>query len=140
MKLLDVNVLVNALRTESPHHQAAFDFVASARRSAEPVVILPEVAAGFMRIVTRRDLFADPEPSSAALDALRVWCAAPSVRVREAGPGRWLHFENLMAAHELVGGDIHDALLAAACLDFRATLVTSDHGFARFPGLNVQRL
>lgn len=140
MRLLDVNVLVNALRTESAHHEAAFTFIDEARRGAEPVVILPEIAVGFLRIVTRRDLFTDPESSDSAMSALRAWCAAPSVRIREAGVGRWSRFETLMDTHHLTGGDIHDGLLAAACLDFTATLVTSDRGFTRFPGLQLELL
>lgn len=140
MRVFDVNVLVNALRTESKHHEAAYACVDAARTGREPVVILPEVAVGFLRIVKRSDLFLDPETSDDAMTALAAWSASPQVSIREAGPGRWAAFQDLMAAHALTGGDIHDGLLAAACLDMNATLVTSDRGFGRFEGLRVELL
>lgn len=140
MKVFDVNVLVNALRTESRHHEAAYACVDAARKGREPVVILPEVAVGFLRIVTRSDLFLDPETSDDAMAALTAWSASPQVSIREASPGRWAAFQDLMATHRFVGGDIHDALLAAACIDWQATLVTSDRGFQRFEGLRVELL
>jgi toxin-antitoxin system PIN domain toxin len=140
MRLLDVNVLVNALRTESDRHQAARDLVAQAREGHEPVVVLPEVASGFLRIATSPRIFAEPEDAASALGALRAWCSGPGLRIREAGSGRWPICARLIEEHGLVGGDVHDALLAAACLEFGATLVTSDSGFARFASLRVQML
>ena len=138
MKVLDVNVLVNAFRDDLPGHESALAVLADARQSAESFIVLPEVAIGFVRIVTRRDLLARPDEASSAMEALDAWCSAPNFRVQEAGPGRWPNFVALMLDHELVGGDVHDGLLAAACIDFGATLVTSDRGFSRFAGLRVQ--
>lgn len=140
MKVLDVNVLVNALRSDTPQHEIAFDLLDRARTGREPVVILTEVAAGFVRIVTRPGLFANPEDADSAMAALRAWCSGPRVRVSEAGAGRWHRFERLMARHDLVGADVHDGLLAAACLDLSATLVTFDRGFTRFEELELELL
>jgi len=37
--------------------------------------------------------------------------------------------------HNLVGNDTNDAWLAALAMEHRATLVSTDNGFSRFPGL-----
>ena len=140
MKVLDVNVLVNALRSDTAQHARAFDLLGRARAGRDPVIILTEVASGFMRIVTRPGLFAHPEDAESAMAALRAWCSGPSVRVSEAGAGRWRRFEHLMARHDLVGADVHDGLLAAACLDLGATLATFDRGFTRFEELELELL
>ena len=140
MKVLDVNVLVNALRPDASKHATAFDLIDHARAGERPVIVLTEVAAGFLRIVTRPGLFAQPEDADSAMAALRAWCSGPSVRLSEAGAGRWRRFEHLMARHHLVGAEIHDGLLAAACIDLGATLVTFDRGFTRFEDLALELL
>lgn len=137
MKLLDVNVLVEAFRPDARGHAAAFAAMDLAIRGREPTVILPEVAVGFVRVVTRAGVFADPNSPGEAMDALDAWSASPAVAIREAGPGRWATFSALMASSDFRGNDVHDALLAAAAIDLGATLVTGDRGFERFPDLRV---
>ena len=102
--------------------------------------MLPEVAVGFVRVVTRRGIFAQPDDAATAMSALTAWCSAPAVRIREAGPARWAVFAALMEAHALTGNDVHDGLLAAAAIDMGATLVTADRGFTMFAGLRTQLL
>lgn len=138
MKLLDVNVLVDAFRPDVRGHDAAFAAVERAVKGQEPTVILPEVAVGFVRVVTRPGVFADPNTPGEAMEALDAWSAAPAVAIREAGPGRWVRFAALMESRDFRGNDVHDAMLAAAALDLGATLVTSDRGFERFTDLHVQ--
>ena len=138
MKLLDVNVLVDAFRPDAQGHDEAFAAVDLALRGREPVLILPEVAVGFVRVVTHQGVFADPTTPREAMEALDAWSASRVVAIREAGPGRWAALSSLMAEREFRGNDVHDALLAAAALDLGATLVTSDRGFGRFVGLRVE--
>lgn len=138
MKLLDVNVLVDAFRPDALRHDAAFAAMDLMLRGQEPTVILPEVAVGFVRVVTRPGVFVDPNAPDEAMEALNAWSMAPGVAIREAGPGRWAVFSSLMSSRDFRGNDVHDALLAAAALDLGATLVTSDHGFERFADLRVQ--
>lgn len=96
------------------------------------------MAVGFLRVVTNRRIFAAPETLDDAVEALQSVLASPVIRMTEAGPGRWAIFEDLVRGQGFVGGDIHDALLASACIDMRATLVTADQGFARFKALDLR--
>lgn len=137
MKLLDVNVLVDAFRPEAQGHGAASAAMELAMRGSEATVILPEVAVGFVRVVTRPGIFEDPNTPGEAMEALDAWSASPMVAIREAGPGRWPTFSGLLASGDFRGNDVHDALLAAAALDFGATLITSDRGFERFADLRI---
>jgi toxin-antitoxin system PIN domain toxin len=138
VKLLDVNVLVDAFRPDARNHNEAFAAVDLALRGQEPILILPEVAVGFVRVVTHPGVFADPNTPLEAMEALDAWSASRVVAIREAGPGRWAALSSLMAERDFRGNDVHDALLAAAALDLGATLVTSDRGFERFGDLRCQ--
>jgi toxin-antitoxin system PIN domain toxin len=138
MLCLDVNVLVYAVRPDTSLHSVARTALDAMRSGTEPVALLPEVAVGFLRVVTNRRIFTAPETLDDAIEALKSVLASPLIRMTEAGPGRWSIFEGLVRGQGFVGGDIHDALLASACIDMSATLVTADRGFARFKALDVR--
>ena len=61
-----------------------------------------------------------------------------TVRIR---PGRehWRIFENLCRDLGARGNVIPDAFLAAMAIEVGATFITTDAGFARFPGLRWRR-
>lgn len=140
MRLVDVNVLVHAFRSDSPHHATAHGAMAAARSAREPLVILTEVAVGFLRIVTHPRIFRSPNTTTEALAALEAWCTAPAVALREAGRGRWGEFARIARDYELSGGAVHDGLLVAAARDASATVVTFDRGFLRYEGVRVDLL
>ncbi len=135
---IDVNVLVYAVRPDTSHHEVALTAIEEMRHGTEPVALLPEVAVGFLRVVTNQRIFKSPESLDGAIEALNSVLASPVIRMTEAGPGRWAVFEDLVQGRDFLGGDIHDALLASASIDMDATLVTADQGFARFPALRTR--
>jgi predicted nucleic acid-binding protein len=73
-------------------------------------------------------------------DALGFWrddlWSYPGSRRLAAGSRHLGIFSDLITALELSGNDINDAWLAALAIEHRATLVSTDHGFARFPALH----
>lgn len=140
MRLVDVNVLVNAFRRDAPHHPRAFEAMEHARAVSEPLVILTEVAVGFLRVVTHPRIFRDPTPGAEAIAALEAWCSPAHVSIREAGRGRWREFVRVAREYGLSGSGVHDGLLVAAAQDSSATLLTFDRGFLRYDGLRVEVL
>ena len=139
MLCVDVNVLVDSFRPDAPSHSSVRSWLDEARRGPERIVVLPEVASSFVRIVSNRRIWQLPSPTADALafvDALR---RSPGVEFRHAGQRQWGLFCDLIADLGLNGDDAPDAYLAAAALDLGATLVTSDRGFARFPSLVTLR-
>ena len=82
MLCLDVNVLVSAIRPDTSHHKVALTAIEVMRHGTEPVALLPEVAVGFLRVVTNRRIFTSPQTAagqySRASSAGRISGAATS--------------------------------------------------------------
>lgn len=140
MRCVDVNVIVSALRVDAPHHARALAWLEAAQRESEPTVILAEVAASSVRILTDRRIWAQPSGAADVVDALADLAAAPPIRLVDAPSGRWDRFTHLVVSMGLSGSDVPDALLAAAAQELGAVLVTFDRGFARFKEIAVELL
>jgi toxin-antitoxin system PIN domain toxin len=138
MLCVDVNVLVDAFRLTAQSHRVVKPWLDDVVVGAEPVVVLPGVAASFIRIVTNRRIWQEPSAAITATAFLRALGDAPAVRRVEPGPGHVERFLGLVEQYGLTGDDVPDAYLVACCLDLGATLVTSDRGFRRFPGLALR--
>jgi toxin-antitoxin system PIN domain toxin len=136
---VDVNVLVDAFRPDAPDHESVRAWLDAARRGPERVIVLPEVASSFVRIVTNRRIWRLPSPATDALAFVDALGRSPSVDLRHAGPRQWELMAGLMTDLGLSGDDVPDAYLAAAAIELGCTFVTSDRGFARFPQLRVLR-
>lgn len=137
MLCADVNVLVDAFRADAPAHAGVRAWLDDARRGHEPLALLPEVASAFVRIVSNRRIWRLPSRTPDALDFVAALRASPAVMWQHAGARQWHIADTLIRELGLTGDDIPDAYLAAAALDLGATFVTSDRGFARFPGLAI---
>ena len=57
--------------------------------------------------------------------------------LREARVSRWQSLQSLSERVEIRGPLVPDALLAATCLGFGASVLTADRDFLRFPGVRV---
>lgn len=137
MLFVDVNVLVDAFRPDSPGHAHARAWLEAARVGTEPVAVLPEVAASFVRIVSNRRIWRLPSSTTDALAFVAALRGSPAVHWAHAGPRQWDLFEGLVHENALTGDEVPDAYLAAAALERGATFVTSDRGFSRFRQLTV---
>lgn len=137
MLCADVNVLVDAFRTDAPGHPQVRAWLEDARRGHESLALLPEVASAFVRIVSNRRIWRLPSSAPDALSFLSALRASPAVLWHHAGPRQWDIFDGLVRDLGLTGDDVPDAYLAAAALELGATFVTSDRGFARFRDLKV---
>lgn len=137
MLCADVNVLVDAFRTDAPGHERARAWLEDARQGTEPLVLLPEVAASFVRIVSSRRMWRLPSSATDALSFVSALRSSPAVRWQHAGPRQWEIADGLIRELGLTGDDVPDAYLAAAALDVGATFVTSDRGFSRFRDLKA---
>jgi toxin-antitoxin system PIN domain toxin len=130
----DVNVLVAASRSDHPHHAPALTWLNSALDAAvmgQPVMILPMVASGFLRLVTHPKVFAQPTPYLAAQTFIQAVLKSPGVEMPRLGE-EWTLFLNLCEEHGLTGNDIPDAWIAAAVMANLDHLVSFDRGFLRF--------
>lgn len=128
----DVNILVAASRQDHPHHQRALDWLEEtiANNSGRPLVILPMVASGFLRLVTHPKVFLAPTPIDEALKFLRAVLNSQGVVMLLLG-NEWSKFERLCTFHSLTGNAIPDAWIAAAASCNRLHLVTFDKDFRK---------
>jgi len=133
--LLDANVLIYAFRRDSPHHAACYGWLAAALAGGEAVATTSLVELALLRISTLPGLgaaAATPADVFRFLDALRAQPGALRVEPGERHPRL---FAQLCDSLHLRGNDVNDAFLAALALEYDATLVSADRGFARFPDL-----
>jgi toxin-antitoxin system PIN domain toxin len=135
--LLDANVLIYAFRRDSPHHAPCHEWLGAALAGGEPVATTSLVELALLRISTLPSLgssAAKPSDVFRFLDAVRARPVALRVEPGERHPRL---FAALCEALRLRGNDVNDAFLAALAIEYDATLVSADRGFARFPGLKL---
>jgi len=135
MDMPDNNVLINAIRPETRHHQVAKRWLEEGLNEGRPIRLFPSVETGFLRVVTHPRIFSPPTPIDEAWSFLHILCSSPSVEVcpwTQTARERW---GGLCRSLGLSGNDCNDAMLAAAALDRGLRLVTFDQGFRRFPNL-----
>lgn len=139
MLLADVNVFVYARRRESPRHDQHRDWLEEALSGDEPFGVSELVLSSFMRIVTNHRIFERPTPPSAALAFCAAVLDAPSTISVRPGARHWAIFDRLVREVDARANTVPDAYLAALAIEQGATWVTTDAGFARFPGLRWRR-
>jgi uncharacterized protein len=139
VQLPDVIVLVHAHRSDSPRHDEHRSWLDDARTADEPLGISEVVLSAFARIVTHHRVFREPTPPDAAMEFCAALLASPSVVPIRSGERHWEIFEQLVRNTSARGNTVPDAYLAALAIEHGATWVTSDSGFARFPGLRWRR-
>ena len=135
MLLADVNVFLYAHRPESPRHDEHRRWLESALTGLEPFGVSEAVLASFLRITTHPRVYREPSPTDVALTFCEAVRAAPSAVTVAPGPRHWQLFSDLIASAGARGNLVPDAYLAALALEHGATWITTDRGFARFPGL-----
>ncbi|MBI2797155.1 MAG: type II toxin-antitoxin system VapC family toxin [Gemmatimonadetes bacterium] len=135
MILLDVNVLVYAVRKDAERNADYREWLDLACAGSEPVAVAPESLGAVVRIVTHRKLWAEPITREQAFTFIRLLRATPALSLVHPGDTHWEIFENLCRAADARGNLVTDAWLAALAIENHATLITTDRDFARFPGL-----
>lgn len=135
MLLADVNIFIYAHRPESPRAQDHHDWLRHALHGDEPFGVSELVLAAFLRIVTNHRVYREPTPVPVALSFCDAVLTAPAAHPVRPSGRHWQIFTRLCADVGARGNLVPDAFLAALAIEHGATWVTTDRGFARFPGL-----
>ncbi|WP_248579522.1 type II toxin-antitoxin system VapC family toxin [Nocardioides sp. InS609-2] len=135
MLLADVNAFIYAHRPESPRADEHREWLAEALQGQEPFGVSELVLSGFMRIVTNYRVYKEPTPPDVALAFCNAVLTAPSALVLRPGSRHWGIFSQLCTTVGARGNLVPDAYLAALAIEHGASWVSTDRGFARFPGL-----
>lgn len=135
MILVDANILLYAYDSDSASHAGAKKYLQE-RLSERPVVAFAWLSIlAFLRIGTNPRLRQSPLSMAEASGHVRSWLTRRNVSVLEAGPRHWEILDGLLREAKVTGNLVSDAHLAALAIEHGANLITSDHDFARFPGL-----
>lgn len=137
MIAVDTNILLYAHRSDSPWHGPAVQALSSL---AGRVWGIPwPVAHEFLAIATHPRIFDPPTPVEEAVAAVASWRSSPTLSMLGETDGHWDALAGLMRAGRVAGPLVHDARVAAICLEHAVEeLWTADRDFGRFPTLRVR--
>jgi len=135
MLIIDVNVLLYAHRQESVRHKDYFQWLETLGGSDRSFTLPAPVRSGFIRIATNPRVYKTPTFVDQAFQFIEHLLACPNYL--EVGPGEhhWELFRGLCRKAGAKGNLVSDAYLAALALETGGEMVSTDRGFARFPGL-----
>jgi toxin-antitoxin system PIN domain toxin len=135
--IADVNVLINARRRDAPDHAVCLEWLEAHMNGYEVLGVSELVLSAFVRLVTNHRFARPATTPEAALSFCDILRGAPAATVVNPGPRHWQIFADMCRLTQARANVVPDAYLAALALENDATFVTSDRGFARFPGLRV---
>lgn len=136
MIAVDTNILVYALREESPWHDVAKRRLRELAEGQGQWAIPAPCLHEFLAVATHPRIFAPPTPLAIALDFVEAALESPTLVVLSESEGYWHVLHGLVRNSNAVGPRIHDARVAALCLHNRVTeLWSADRDFSRFPQL-----
>jgi len=135
MIVLDVNLVIYAYDSASPHHKSAIRWMEKALSGGEPVGLPWQTASAFLRISTNANLPGDRFTSEEAAQILDELLDQPNVRLLVPGEHHWGLFRQMITEGQARGPLVSDAQLAALTIEHGGVLHTTDRDFARFPGL-----
>lgn len=139
MIAVDTNILVAFHRTEYAHHDTAVDAVTTLAEGMGRWAIPWPCVHEFMSVVTNARIFIQPTEPETALKFMDALMASPTLSLIGEGPGYWAEIRELVLTGKITGARIHDARIAAICLQHRITcLWTADRDFSRFPALKCR--
>lgn len=139
MIAVDTNILVHAHRRDSEDHRAAASVVRALAESPQPWAIPWPCIHEFLSIVTRPRYFKKPSTMAQAERQVQAWMRSPSLRLLAETAVHWPTLLKVLGESEARGANVHDAKIAAICLDHGVTeILSADGRFAAPSGLRVR--
>jgi toxin-antitoxin system PIN domain toxin len=136
---VDTNLLVYAHRRESSFHEPARAVLAALAGSSAAWAIPWPCVHEFLGVVTNARAFAPASTIAQASAQLSAWFGSPSLVLLHEGPEHWATLHTLLVAGRVIGGQVHDARIAAICIEHRVhEFWSADRDFNRFPTLTVR--
>ena len=138
MIAVDTNILVHAHRADSPWHHAAGHRIAGLAEGGAPWAIPWPCVHEFMAVVTHPKIWVPPTPLRLAMEQVQAWLESPSLHLLGETRDHWTKLKALLTAGSVTGPTVHDARIAAICLQHGVkTLWSQDRDFSRMKDLHV---
>lgn len=138
MIAVDTNILVHAHRKDAVFHTNADAKIRELARSRAGWGIVFHCLVEFYAVTTNPRVWRVPSSPRQATEQIAAWCEAPSLALLDDSRGSGARLWSLVAHGAIVGAKVHDARIAAVCLDHGVEALWSiDRDFSRFPELTV---
>lgn len=139
MIAVDTNILVYAHRRDSEFHAPAAAVLRTlAEGYAQWAIAWPSVHE-FFAIVTHPRVYRPPTLIPNALAQIEAWLRSPSLVLLGETSKHWQHLRTLLVEARIEGPKVHDARIAALCLQHGVReLLSADRDFSRFPQIDVR--
>ena len=131
--ILDANVLLYAVDSESAHHDRAAHWLTDALNGDQRVGFPWQTIGAFLRIATHPRIAGRPLTVDSAQDYVDAWLDVPVSWIPPAGERTARVYGQLARRHHVTGNLVPDAQLAALALEHGVAVVSADSDFARFP-------
>ena len=138
MIAVDTNVLIYAHRTDSPFHAVAAKQIRLLAEGAGAWAIPWPCVHEFLAVVTNPRIYDPPTPVALAVEYVDSLLQSPALVLLAESDVHWQTLAPLLAAGRVAGGRVHDARIAAICIQHNVReLWSADRDFSRFPQLVV---
>jgi uncharacterized protein len=135
VKVVDANVLLYAVNSDSPNHTKARDWLDDSLAGSEAVAFTWLVIVAFVRISTHPSIFPNPLTSDTACEIVENWLAQPAAVMLEATSRHLGVLKGLLSTTGSGGNLVNDAHLAALATEHGAAIASFDNDFERFAGV-----
>ncbi|MCX7619604.1 MAG: PIN domain-containing protein [Acidimicrobiales bacterium] len=130
--LVDANILLYAVDTESRFHSAASAWLTDALNGPRRIGLPWQSTTAFLRIATNPRAARNPLSPREAWEIVDAWLTAPAAWIPMPGPGYVTIFSDLIVRYDPHAGLISDAAIAALAIEHGVEVVSADSDFARF--------
>lgn len=135
MIIPDINLLVYAYNSGTPHHQSAKTWWIQAMNGARLVGIPWAVSFGFIRLMTHPRVLTHPLSIETCLAHVNTWISRVNVQILNPGPRHLTIAQDLFRQAGTAANLTTDVYLAALAIEYQAELHSNDADFSRFSGL-----
>ena len=134
MRAIDTNVLIYSEIVSSEFHPVARGLLVELAEGALPWAIPWPCVYEFLRVITHPRVFTPPVPVEIALEDIRQILQSPSLHLLSETSRHAEVLDRVIRDSGVTGNLMHDAHIAALCLEHGVTeLITGDGDFTRFP-------
>jgi len=133
--LVDVNVLVNAFRTDAVQHDLCRTWLLSVMNGQGRYGMSPQVLASVVRVVTHPKVFRVPSRAIEALRFCQRLLDSPLCTAIHPRDNHWAIFSRLCRETAVRGNLVSDAWFAALAIESGCEWITLDRDYRQFPGL-----
>ncbi len=139
MIAIDTNILIYAHVPSFVQHAPALAALEKLANSGAAWAVPWPCAHEFCAVISNKKWRNDALDATAAVAILRSWENAPNFRFLGATHQHLNYFAQTLLLSGVSGGQIHDARIAATCLEHNVSeLWSADRDFSRFVGLRMR--